>query len=72
MDTKLKLLRKKTRLKLREVAALVGVTPGTVHDAEVRGIYTSRAAQKYAAAFPGKTWIDLMDEPKTTAYAGKQ
>ena len=61
--TKLRELRKREGLKLREVAVRIGSTPSTVHDAEVRGLRTVRIAAKYAQAFPGKTWRDLLDEP---------
>ncbi|WP_288611571.1 helix-turn-helix domain-containing protein [Victivallis vadensis] len=64
--TRLKYLRKATGLKLREVAEKVGVTPSTVHDAEVRGVRTPRTAMKFAVAFPGHTWHDLLEEPETT------
>ena len=59
--TKLAALRKSTRLKLREVAARVGVTAQTVHDAEIRGLKTIKSARKYAAAFPGTPWQKLID-----------
>lgn len=68
--TKLRHYRKKTSQTLREVAAKIGLTPATVHDAEVRGIRTPRLAAKYAAAFPGTTWQDLLEPPRP--YAGKQ
>jgi len=59
--TKLKATRKKFKLKLREVSERIGLTPSTVHDAEKRGIQTKRTAQKYAVAFPGVPWKDLID-----------
>ncbi|WP_158703739.1 helix-turn-helix transcriptional regulator [uncultured Victivallis sp.] len=65
--TRLKCLRKATGLKLREVAKKVGVTPSTVHDAEIRGVRTPRTAVKFAVAFPGHTWHDLLEEPGATA-----
>ena len=68
--TRLKHYRLMTNQKLREVAAKIGLTPATVHDAEVRGILTPRLAAKYAAAFPGTTWQDLLEPPRP--YAGKQ
>ena len=61
--TKLKQVRTEAKMKLREVAERVGVTVSAVHDIEVAGILTPRAAKKYAVAFPGATWKDLMDEP---------
>ena len=67
--TRLKSLRKATGLKLREVAEIVGVTPSTVHDAEVRGVRTPRTAMKFAVAFPGHTWRDLLEEPEATTPA---
>ena len=70
-DTKLKERRKKLNMKLREVAEIVGVTTSTVHDMEVHGLRTPRAAMKYAAAFPKTTWMDLI-EINTPAPAGKQ
>lgn len=60
--TRLKSTRKKFKLKLREVGERIGLTPATVHDAEVRGIQTRRTAQKYAAAFPGVSWQMLLDD----------
>ena len=65
--TKLRELRQMSGMKLREIAALIGSTPSTVHDAEVRGLRTVRIAAKYARAFPGKTWRDLLDEPDHAA-----
>lgn len=62
--TRLKHYRMKTNQKLREVAAKIGLTPATVHDAEVRGILTPRLAAKYAVAFPGITWQDLLEPPR--------
>jgi len=62
--TRLRHYRLKTRQKLREVAEKLGLTPATVHDAEVRGIRTTRLAAKYAAAFPGITWQDLLEPPR--------
>lgn len=59
--TKLEFWRKTTKQKLREVAEKVGVKPSTVHDAEVRGIQTPRAAKRYMIAFPGIQWQDLID-----------
>ena len=63
MQTKLKQLRWNYRLTLREIAERIGVSIPAVESAERNGIRTPRAAAKYAAAFPGKTWLDLMDAP---------
>lgn len=65
--TKLRNLRIKSKLTLREVGKLAGVTPQTVHDAEVRGVRTPRTAMKFSVAFPGHTWHDLLEEPEVTA-----
>ena len=65
--TRLKHYRMKTKQKLREVASKIGLTPATVHNAEVRGILTPRLAAKYAAAFPGITWQDLLEPPREGA-----
>ena len=62
--TRLKHYRMKTKQKLREVASKIGLTPATVHNAEVRGILTPRLAAKYAAAFPGITWQELLEPPR--------
>ena len=62
--TRLRHYRMKTKQKLREVASKIGLTPATVHNAEVRGILTPRLAAKYAAAFPGITWQDLLEPPR--------
>ena len=61
--TRLKYSRSVTKQKLREVAEKVGVTPATVHDAETRGILTPRLAAKYAVAFPGVAWHQLIEPP---------
>lgn len=68
--TRLKHYRKKNRLKLWEVAEKIGVTAAAVHNREVNGILTPRLAAKYAAAFPGTTWQDLLEPPRVSA--GKQ
>ena len=58
--SKLRAMRLRRRLKLREIAALCGVTTSTIHDTEVRGIRTVRIAKRYAAAL-GCDWKDLLD-----------
>ena len=65
--TRLKHYRMKKKMRLREVASRIGLTVGTVHDAEVRGIQTPRRAAKYAAAFPGVSWMDLIEPPQAAA-----
>lgn len=59
--TRLKATRKKFKMKLREVGERIGLSITTIHDAETRGIQTKRTAKKYAAAFPGVAWKDLID-----------
>ena len=63
--TRLRQYRRSTKQTLREVAEKIGITPATVHDAEVRGLRTVRAAVKYAAAFPGIRWQELIDGPES-------
>lgn len=58
--SKLKAMRLRCGLKLRELAALCGVTVATIHDTEVRGVRTARIAKRYAAAL-GCDWKDLLD-----------
>ena len=58
--SKLKAMRLLRKLKLREVAALCGVTTATVHDTETSGIKTARIAKRYAAVL-GCDWKDLLD-----------
>jgi transcriptional regulator with XRE-family HTH domain len=47
--SKLKAMRLLRKLKLRELAALCGVTAATVHDTETGGIEIVRIAKRYAA-----------------------
>lgn len=70
--TRLKYYRSVTKQKLREVAEKVGVTPATVHDAEIRGILTPRLAVKYAVAFPGVAWHELIEPPTTFSMENKR
>jgi hypothetical protein len=65
--TRLRHYRLSTKQTLREVAEKIGITVATVHDAEVRGILTPRLAEKYSAAFPGVSWQDLLEPPRTGA-----
>jgi transcriptional regulator with XRE-family HTH domain len=53
-------MRLRRKLKLRELAALCGVTIATVHDTETSGIRTARIAKRYAAVL-GCDWKDLLD-----------
>ena len=59
--SKLRAMRLRRRLKLREIAALCGITVSTIHDTEVRGIRTVRIAKRYAAVL-GCDWRDLLDD----------
>lgn len=65
--TRLRHYRLSSKQTLREVAEKIGITIATVHDAEVRGILTPRLAEKYAAAFPGVSWLDLLEPPRKSA-----
>ena len=58
--SKLKAMRQLRKLKLRELAALCGVTISAVGDLEARGIRTVRIAKRYAAVL-GCDWKDLLD-----------
>lgn len=60
--TKLKILRKKSKKKLREVAEKVGVTPQTVRQQENYGIYKITTARRYAMAFDNCNPLDLLDD----------
>lgn len=62
--TKLKQIRKDKGLKLREVAEILHVRTETVGRMETIGIKKPETAQKYAPAFPGCTWQDLIEDPK--------
>ena len=58
--SKLKAMRLRRGLKLRELAALCGVTTSTIGNSEARGVRTARIAKRYAAAL-GCDWKDLLD-----------
>ena len=62
--TRLRFFRMSAKKTLREIAEIIGTTPATVHDAEVRGILTPRLAVKYAMAFDGVSWQDLLEPPR--------
>ena len=61
--TQLKKIRQEAGITAAELARRLHVTRGCVCLAEKTGIRTPRTAAKYATAFPGKTWLDLMDTP---------
>ena len=57
--SKLKAMRLRRKLKLRELAALCGVTTATVHDTETSGIKTARIVTPPSLAATGKIcWIN--------------
>ena len=58
--TKLKEMRSKKKMLLKEVAAVVGTTPQTVQQMERRGIWKATTAQRYAKAF-GCRWDELLE-----------
>jgi len=62
--TKLKAMRIRKKMRLREIATVVKTTPQTVQQMEKRGIFKPSTAQKYAKAFPDCTWQDLIEDPK--------
>ena len=47
--TNLRKMRLEYRKRLKEIADIVGVTPATVHDAEVRGLKTIKSPRENAA-----------------------
>ena len=70
--TRLRHYRLSTKQTLREIAEKIGITPATVHDAEVRGILTPRLAAKYAEAFTGISWQDLLEPPRAREHYRKE
>ena len=62
--TKLKAMRIRKKMRVREIAMVVKTTPQTVQQMEKRGIFKPSTAQKYAKAFPGISWRDLLEEPQ--------
>lgn len=58
--TKLKELRKKKKLHLREIAEKFGISPQAVRQQENNGIYKTTTAKRYAEAL-GCDWRDLLD-----------
>lgn len=62
--TKLKELREAHGLKLRDIATILKICPGTVGRMEKLGIKKPETAINYAKAFPGCSWIDLLENPE--------
>ena len=58
--SKLKAMRLRRKLKLRELAALCKVSVSAIGNSETCGVKTSRLAKRYAAAL-GCDWKDLLD-----------
>lgn len=58
--TKLKEMRSRKKMLLKEVAAVVNTTPQTVQQMERRGIWKATTAQRYAKAF-GCRWDELLE-----------
>ena len=58
--TRLKKKRKEMKLRLREVAAALKITPQGVHYQEKKGIIRKDTAQAYATVFQCD-WKDLID-----------
>lgn len=59
--TKLKEIRRKKRLLLREVADALGVIPQAVHGMETKGIRTVSAAKRYAKVL-GVSWKTIIED----------
>ena len=59
--TRLKKLRLKNKMTLREVAKKVDASIQSVHAQEVRGIRTIKNAKRYAVVL-GCDWRDLLDD----------
>lgn len=62
--SKLKELREAHGLKLRDIAKILKICPGTVGRMEKLGIKKPETAVHYAKAFPGCSWIDLLENPE--------
>ena len=58
--TKLKTLRKKSKIRLRELGAQLNISLQAVRQQEVRGIKKTTTAKRYAAAL-NCDWRDLLD-----------
>ena len=58
--SKLKAMRLRRKLKLRELAAICGVSTSAIGNSEAKGIKTARIAKRYAAVL-GCDWKDLLD-----------
>ena len=59
--TRLRNLRLKKRMTLREIGAIVNASIQSVHTQEVRGIRTVKTAKRYAAVF-NCDWRELLDD----------
>lgn len=59
--TRLKKLRLKKRMTLREVGSIVKASIQSVYTQEVRGIRTVKTAKRYAIVF-GCDWRKLLDD----------
>lgn len=62
--SKLKELREAHGLKLRDIAKILKICPGTVGRMEKLGIKKPETAVHYAKAFPGHSWIELLEKPE--------
>lgn len=63
---KLKEMRLKRKMRLRDIASIVHTTPQTVQQMENRGIQNPKTALRYAKALNCK-WQDLLEDPKPEA-----
>lgn len=62
--SKLKELREAHGLKLRDIAKILKICPGTVGRMEKLDIKKPETAVHYAKAFPGHSWIELLEKPE--------
>ena len=70
--TKLKELREAHGLKLRDIATILKICPGTGGRREKLGIKKPETAINYAKAFPGCSWIDLLENPEEISQKMKE
>lgn len=49
---------------LRDIAKILKICPGTVGRMEKLGIKKPETAVHYAKAFPGHSWIELLEKPE--------
>ncbi len=70
--SKLKELREAHGLKLRDIAKILKICPGTVGRMEKLGIKKPETAVHYAKAFPGHSWIELFGKTRRKRTTTKE